>query len=230
MTDVVTLSGITRRFDGTPPVDVIRECDVTVQVGDFMTIQGPSGSGKSTLLNIIGLLDRPSAGRYSLAGEDVGEMDDKQRTAARGQQIGFVFQSFQLLERRSCVDNVALATLYRGMPIKPTQDAAMSALAAVGLLDKAEQTPIHLSGGERQRVAIARAIVGRPALLLCDEPTGNLDSRNAESILELFAELNRAGTTILLITHDARTAALGNRRLTILDGVVSESVSEGAPR
>jgi putative ABC transport system ATP-binding protein len=225
VTEVVTLTGITRRFDGSPPVDVIRECDVTVQEGDFMTIEGPSGSGKSTLLNIIGLLDRPSSGRYRLAGDDVGEMDDRRRTAARGQQIGFVFQSFQLLERRSCVDNVALATLYRGMPMKPAQEAAMSALAAVGLLDKADQTPIHLSGGERQRVAIARAIVGRPALLLCDEPTGNLDSRNAESILELFAELNRAGTTILLITHDARTAALGNRRLTILDGVVSERVA-----
>jgi putative ABC transport system ATP-binding protein len=187
-----------------------------------MTIVGPSGSGKSTLLNLIGLLDRPSAGRYFLLGRDVSQLSEVARSAMRGRHLGFVFQSYQLLEYRTSIENVMIASLYQGGSTAEAYEASMNALRRVGLESKAGVLPIVLSGGERQRVAIARAIASRPAVLLADEPTGNLDSVNAASILALFEELNRAGTTIALITHDPNVAAIGSRRLSIRDGQVEE--------
>ena len=223
MKPVVLLENVSRRFAGAIAVDAISSCNLRLDEKDFMTIMGPSGSGKSTLLNILGLLDRPTDGSYHLLGHDVANLSESSRSALRGRHIGFVFQSFQLLEYRVSVENVMMSSLYQGASTAAAYEAAMEALKAVNMESKANVLPIKLSGGERQRIAIARAIAGSPALLLADEPTGNLDSRNAESVLELFAELNRAGTTVALITHDSTVAALGNRRLAIRDGVVTEA-------
>ena len=223
MSSVVQLDSITRTFPGPPETAAIRECSLTVEEGDFLTIVGPSGSGKSTLLNLVGLLDRPSSGRYLLRGRDVSSLDENTRAATRGEHIGFVFQSFQLIERRTCIENVMLADLYRGTHISDSRAAAQASLDAVGMGSRADSRPIDLSGGERQRIAIARALVGNPAILLCDEPTGNLDSRNSSAILDLFLSLNSKGATIVLITHDNDIANLGNRRVSILDGVVTEA-------
>lgn len=225
MTAVVVLEGVSRSFPGEHPVHAIRSCDVRLGVGDFLTIMGPSGSGKSSLLNILGLLDRPSSGRYFLLGDDVGLLNETQRSALRGRQIGFVFQSFQLLEYRSAIENVMMASLYRGATASEAYRTSQIALRSVGMEMKADAMPTRLSGGERQRVAIARAISESPALLLADEPTGNLDSRNAAEILRLFSQLNDSGTTIVLITHDSAIASLGNVNLAIKDGVVSDETA-----
>ncbi len=222
MTSVIALDQISRTFPGETPVEAVRPCSFELHEGDFMTIVGPSGSGKSTLLNILGLLDRPTSGRYELLGQDVGGLNEEARSALRGRHLGFVFQSYQLLEYRTSIENVMIASLYQGVSSAEAYVASTTALREVGLEAKAGVLPIHLSGGERQRVAIARALAGSPAVLLADEPTGNLDSVNAASILALFESLNRAGTTIALITHDPKVAAVGNRQLTILDGHVEE--------
>lgn len=223
MTPVIELHEIRRHYVGPPEMVALRDCSLIVHEGDFVTVSGPSGSGKSTLLNIIGLLDQPSSGTYRLRGEDVASLRERRRAFIRGRDIGFVFQSFQLLEQRSCLDNVMLADLYTGTNSRQSQEAATAALVAVGLEHRIHHLAVQLSGGERQRVAIARAMVGNPAVLLCDEPTGNLDSRNAEGILDLFVCLNQQGVTIVLVTHDPVIAALGNRRVTSIDGIVTSS-------
>ena len=220
---VVELEHVARHYSGPPRTTALRECNLIVDEGDFVTVVGPSGSGKSTLLNIIGLLDRPSSGRYLLQGRDVSELREAERAAARGKHVGFVFQSYQLMERRTCLENVMVADLYQGVDTVASRKAALSALEAVGMDNRAVSLPIELSGGERQRIAIARAVMGNPSVLLCDEPTGNLDSRNSEAVLDLFLELNRAGSTIVLITHDAKVAQRGNRAVSILDGVLTEA-------
>ncbi|MEV6978479.1 ABC transporter ATP-binding protein [Kitasatospora sp. NPDC093806] len=213
-------------YPGPPPVAAFKPCDLAVGTGEYVTVIGPSGSGKSTFLNIAGLLDSPTSGRYLLDGIDTGALPDADRTALRGRRIGFVFQSFHLLPHRSAAENVALAMLYtatrgrRGAAER--RELARAALVRVGLGHRLDALPTRLSGGERQRVAIARALVGRPSLLLCDEPTGNLDTATAESILALLDELHAQGLTVLLITHDPQVAARGRRTVAIRDGVLRE--------
>ncbi|MBI4425436.1 MAG: ABC transporter ATP-binding protein, partial [Elusimicrobia bacterium] len=181
---------------------------------------GPSGCGKSTLLNLLGLLDRPTSGRYVLGGEDTGALTDAQRTAQRRQRIGFVFQAFNLLPRLSALENVCLPMAYAGVPRREREERGRGLLERVGLGGKGEHTPLELSGGERQRVGIARALSNRPALLLADEPTGNLDSGSSAEILALFAELHREGMTTVLVTHDPSIGASAQRLLRLKDGVL----------
>lgn len=219
---VIDLRSVSRVYEGFPPVPALVGCDLRVNRGDFLTIVGPSGSGKSTLLNLLGLLDRPTSGTYLLEGSDVATLTEQQRTAVRGRRIGFVFQSFQLLSHRSALENVMMALLYRGSSRADQAAAGTEALTNVGLGHMLHTLPSRMSGGERQRVAVARALAGGPSLLLCDEPTGNLDSATAQSILELFIDLNQAGIAIVLITHDPGVAERGNRTVIIRDGVVSE--------
>ncbi|MFJ6937221.1 ABC transporter ATP-binding protein [Streptomyces sp. NPDC101132] len=217
---VIEFRGVALTYPGPPPVEALKECDLTVARGEFVAVVGPSGSGKSTFLNVAGLLDTPTRGRYLLDGIDTGALPDRSRTALRGRRIGFVFQSFHLLPHRTALENTALAMLYTSVPRAERLARAAEALARVGLSPRADATPGHLSGGERQRVAIARALAGRPSLLLCDEPTGNLDSENAASVLALLDELHAAGLTLLVITHDRDVAARAGRTLTIRDGLV----------
>lgn len=213
-------------YPGPPPVTALRPCDLVIRRGEFVTVVGPSGSGKSTFLNIAGLLDAPTSGTYLLDGLDTGALKDGDRTALRGRRIGFVFQSFHLLPHRSALENVTLAMVYSGVPRKERRQRANEALVRVGLGHRVGSLPTTLSGGERQRVAIARALVARPSLLLCDEPTGNLDTANAQSVLALLAELHADGMTVLVITHDPEVAGRGSRTVTIRDGVLGER--EGA--
>ena len=200
---------------GAIAVPVLGAVDLELAEGEWLAVLGPSGSGKSTLLNILGLLDRPDAGVYELAGEDVSDLGDSRQAELRNRRIGFVFQSFNLLPRTSALENVAAPLLYRGIRRAARLARARDALERVGLGDRVDYDPSQLSGGQLQRVAIARALVGEPALLLADEPTGNLDSRSGAEVLELFAALHRAGTTVLLITHDPVVAGRAQRRLVL---------------
>lgn len=218
---IVSLQGIEKVYRGFPDVRALSPVFLNIHVGDFLSIVGPSGSGKSTLLNVLGLLDRPTAGKYLLSGREVAGLSETERAAARGHQIGFVFQSFQLMEKRSAKENVLLATAYQGITYSQSIERVDNALAAVGMTKRAHVAASRLSGGERQRVAIARALAGSPALLLCDEPTGNLDSANSDEILRVLLELNSRGATIVLITHDEDIAARASRRAIIRDGVFS---------
>lgn len=213
-------------YPGNPPVHALLPCDLTIGRGEYVTIVGPSGSGKSTFLNIAGLLDRPTAGRYLLDGIDTGSLKEADRTALRGSRIGFVFQAFHLLPHRTACENVELAMMYQGSPdvsVSGRRVRAREALDRVGLSHRGHHLPTTLSGGERQRVAIARALAARPSLLLCDEPTGNLDSTTTESVLALLDELHGTGMTVLVITHDGAVAARGIRTLTIRDGQLTET-------
>ncbi|MEV4427348.1 ABC transporter ATP-binding protein [Streptomyces sp. R-07] len=220
---VIELRGVGLTYPGPPAVEALKPCDLSVPRGAFVTVVGPSGSGKSSFLNILGLLDTPSAGTYLLDEIDVSGLTDAERTALRGRRLGFVFQSFHLLPHRSALENVALALVHNGTPRRERDPRALAVLERVGLEHRAHALPTTLSGGERQRVAIARALVGRPSVLLCDEPTGNLDSANAGSILALLRELNEDGMTIVMITHDPEVAANGGRTLTIRDGALDEA-------
>jgi putative ABC transport system ATP-binding protein len=194
---------------------------------DYVAVTGPSGSGKSTLLHLLGLLDTPTAGRYLLDGVDTSRLSDRDRSALRGRRIGFVFQAFHLLAYRTALENVLLAELYNHTPRDSRLQAAAGALGAVGLGHRIDALPTTLSGGECQRVAIARALVNRPSLLLCDEPTGNLDSHMAGTLMELLDQLNADGLTIVIITHDASVAAHARRTVTISDGILSERIGSG---
>jgi putative ABC transport system ATP-binding protein len=192
----------------------------SVEEGEMVAIVGTSGSGKSTLLNILGMLDTPSAGRYRLAGRDVQDLSDDERARARNQQIGFVFQSFQLLHRATAQKNVELPLVYRGIPARDRRDRAAKALTRVGLAQRMKHRPFQLSGGQRQRTAIARALVSEPSLLLCDEPTGNLDSATAEDIMALFHRLHEERHTIVIVTHEPSIAARCPRAIRIADGKI----------
>lgn len=218
---VVELDRVERTFPGPPDVYALRSTDLVIRRGDYLTIVGPSGSGKSTLLHLLGLLDRPTAGRYLLDGNNTGDLGDAERTALRGRHIGFVFQSFHLLAHRTVLENVVLAQLYNGIPRDERADRARTSLERVGLGHRLDFTPTTLSGGEKQRVAIARALVSEPSLLLADEPTGNLDSASSGSILELFDELHHGGLTLAVITHDADVSRRGERVVRIADGMLT---------
>jgi putative ABC transport system ATP-binding protein len=223
-TAVVDLVGAGRTFDGAQPVEALRHADLQVLPGDYVSIVGPSGSGKSTLLHLLGLLDTPTQGTYLLDGIDVRSLSDAERTAVRGQRIGFVFQAFHLLSHRTVAENVMLAMLYGDVPRADRRVRAISALEQVGLSHRVDFMPTKLSGGERQRVAIARAIVGGPSLLLADEPTGNLDQATGDKILDLFDDLQSHGLTIVVITHDSEVALRAQRTVRMVDGVLSEVV------
>jgi putative ABC transport system ATP-binding protein len=219
---VIELRGLTRTYPGPPPVPALRPADLVIAGGDYVAVTGPSGSGKSTLLHLLGLLDAPTAGSYLLDGLDTSRLNDRERSALRGSRIGFVFQAFHLLPYRTAVENVLLAQLYNQTPRAGRLRAAADALEEVGLGHRLDALPTTMSGGECQRVAIARALVNRPSLLLCDEPTGNLDSRNAAALMDLLDRLNQAGFTIVVITHDGGVAAHAGRTIAISDGVLSE--------
>jgi putative ABC transport system ATP-binding protein len=223
---VLQLEGVTKTYPVEPPVEALRGVSFTICQGELIAIVGPSGSGKTTLLHLMGALDRPTTGRVLVTGLDVNTLADRELSALRATRIGFVFQQFFLAEHQSVLDNVADGLLYAGASLSERRRAASQALLRVGLADKLASLPTKLSGGQRQRVAIARAIVGRPAIVLADEPTGNLDSAAGTSVLELFAELNAQGSTIAVITHDMGVAARTNRVVRLLDGRV---VSDGAP-
>ncbi|MFS8104608.1 ABC transporter ATP-binding protein [Lentzea alba] len=219
---VVELRGVGMTYPGPPPVSALHPTHLAVHRGDYVTISGPSGSGKSTLLNLIGLLDRPTEGELMVGGVSTSDMRDDALASLRAAHIGFIFQSFHLLPYRSATENVMLAGIYRGWSRKQRHNHAVTALDRVGLSHRAHAAPTELSGGERQRVAIARALAGQPSVLLCDEPTGNLDSRTASGIVDLLAELHTDGLTIIVISHDETVAAQGERRLSIRDGEVHE--------
>lgn len=219
---VVELQGVGRRYGTDPAVDALVDIHLQVYDGDWLAVVGPSGSGKSTLLNIVGCLDLQTAGSYRFRDIDVAALSDKQRAGLRCRGIGFVFQSFHLLEYRTVMENVMLSDVYRRAPSHGRRDRAAHALDQVGLSHRAEFFPRTLSGGERQRVAIARALMGSPELLLCDEPTGNLDSTTTRKLLDLVAELNHQGMTVIMITHEPDVADRAQRRARIVDGILTE--------
>jgi len=227
---VIDLAGVGKEYPGPPRTRALQDIDLVVPRGDFVAVVGPSGSGKSTLLNLVGALDRPTEGTLRIAGHDVARLADVDLAGLRGRQIGFVFQSFNLLDGVDATENVALGLLYGGVPRRQRRARSLDALDRVGLAERARHRPTHLSGGERQRVAIARALVHEPSLLLADEPTGNLDSRNGAAILELFERLHGEGSTIVLITHDPGIAAGLPRCVTLRDGRVERDDQRGPAR
>ena len=220
---MIELAGVSRSFPGPPEVHAVRDVDLRIPGGDYLSIVGPSGSGKSTLLHLLGLLDRPTSGRYLLGGVDVAPLDERRRAELRARSIGFVFQSFHLLDHRTVLENVALAMVYSRVDRRERVCRAHDALDRVGLGHRKGFHPTTLSGGERQRVAIARAIVSEPLVLLADEPTGNLDSTNAGAILDLFDELHANGLTVAVITHDHQVSRRARRRVRIVDGCLQET-------
>jgi putative ABC transport system ATP-binding protein len=229
VTAVAELHAVAKRYAGNPPVEALRVVDLHIEHGELIGIVGPSGSGKSTLLHILGTLDRPTEGTVRIAGHDIAAMSDRDLSALRAWRIGFIFQSFFLLGGETSLDNVADGLLYRGERPAQRRRAAAEALERVGLANRMTHRPGALSGGERQRVAIARALVGRPDLVLADEPTGNLDSASGASILALLRELHAEdGTTICVITHDRDIAASLPRRIELLDGRIEREAVAAA--
>jgi len=222
---MISLRGIERVFQvGDQPVHALRGIDLEIGEGEYVSLMGPSGSGKSTLLNIVGLLDRPSAGTYRLAGREVGTLSDEQQAQVRRDKIGFVFQFFHLIARLSAQQNVELPMLLAGVPSAERARRAAQLLAGYGLADRAHHKPEQLSGGQRQRVAIARATVMQPPVLLADEPTGNLDRASGKEVVRILEDLQSAGTTLIVVTHDPDLGARARRRLRMVDGRIEQDV------
>lgn len=208
---------------GTNEVHALRGVSISIKKGETVAIMGPSGSGKSTLMNIIGCLDQPTYGTYSLAGKDVSKMSDDDLAVVRNRSVGFIFQSFNLLARTSALDNVVLPLIYAGVSIRDRRKRAREVLNDVGLGDRIDHTPNELSGGQQQRVAIARALVNEPSIILADEPTGNLDSKSGEEVMAILHRLNQeTGITVILVTHDPRISQYANRTLHLFDGKVTQ--------
>ena len=219
---IIRLEEVSRIYDtGKVQVPALMDINLDVAKGEFLAIIGPSGSGKSTMMNILGCLDRPTEGRYVLDGQPVDELTDDGLAFVRSRSIGFVFQSYNLLPRTSALENVATPLMYQGVPRKERLARARAALERLGLGDRLSHVPSELSGGQQQRVGIARALVTEPAILLADEPTGNLDSHSGAEVIELFHDLHASGRTIILITHDAEVAAVADRQIHIRDGQVA---------
>jgi len=229
---LIELAGIEKTYTTGEQAGVaaLRGVDLAIESGEFVAIMGPSGSGKSTLMNIVGCLDNPSSGTYHLGGRDVSRLSERELAKVRNRQIGFIFQSFNLLPRASAIANVELPLVYAGVSSRERRDRAIAALESVNVGHRKDHQPSELSGGERQRVAIARALATKPSLLLADEPTGNLDSANAVEILELFSEIHARGNTVILVTHDENVARQARRVIHIRDGrVVGDERSEPTP-
>jgi putative ABC transport system ATP-binding protein len=218
----VELRDVVRRYPGEPPVESLRGVSLRIEPGELLAVVGPSGSGKTTLLHIVGTLDRPTSGAVRIAGADITRMSDREISGFRAARLGFVFQQFFLIDGMSVLDNVAAGLLYRGIDARTRRRLAAVTLERVGLGHRLTHRPAQLSGGERQRTAIARSVVGRPALVLADEPTGNLDSASGAEIIELLKDLNRDGTTIAVVTHNHELAGAMDRRIELKDGRIEK--------
>jgi putative ABC transport system ATP-binding protein len=219
--NVIEIRNIIRDFKlGQEIVHVLKGIDLDIKRGEYVAIMGPSGSGKSTLMNLLGCLDTPTAGSYNLNGNDVSEMTDDELAEIRNTEIGFVFQTFNLLPRTTALENVALPMIYAGASKKQRKERATKVLSDVGLADRMDHKPNQLSGGQRQRVAVGRALVNKPSIILADEPTGNLDSKTGMEIMGLFDEIHKAGNTVIMVTHEEEVAAHAKRIIRLRDGVV----------
>ena len=224
---IIEINNLNKTYkNGEMDVPVLHDVCLSVDQGEFVSIMGPSGSGKSTLMNIIGCLDRPTSGTYLFNGEDVSSMTDDQLSDLRNRGVGFVFQQFNLLPRETAVENVSLPLVYANVPAKEREQRARAALERVNLSDRADFLPTQLSGGQKQRVAVARALVNNPSILLADEPTGALDSKSGEQLMDLFCELNKQGTTIVMITHERGVANYAQRVLLMNDGILTAADKE----
>jgi putative ABC transport system ATP-binding protein len=222
---MITLKKLTKTYQvGSETIHALREVDLHIERGEYVAIMGPSGSGKSTLMNLLGCLDTPSSGVFELNGTNVSEMDDNQLADIRNKEIGFVFQTFNLLARSNALHNVELPLIYAGVNADDRRQMALDALAQVGLADRVHHKPNELSGGQRQRVAIARALVNRPSIILADEPTGNLDSKTGEEIMALFEDLFQKGNTLIVVTHEEDIARHARRIIRLKDGRIASDV------
>ena len=222
-TPIIDIKGITRDFQlGSETVYVLKGIDLVINKGEYVALMGPSGSGKSTLMNILGCLDTPTSGSYILNGKQVSEMHDDELAEIRNKEIGFVFQTFNLMPRTTALDNVALPMVYAGFSKEERNKRATEVLSQVGLADRMDHKPNQLSGGQRQRVAVGRALVNKPSIILADEPTGNLDSKTSIEIMKLFGEIHANGNTVILVTHEEEIAAHAHRIIRLRDGIIEK--------
>jgi len=224
-TPIIDIKGITRDFQlGSETVNVLKGIDLVINKGEYVALMGPSGSGKSTLMNILGCLDTPTSGSYILNGKQVSEMHDDELAEIRNKEIGFVFQTFNLMPRTTALDNVALPMVYAGFSKDERSKRATEVLSQVGLADRMDHKPNQLSGGQRQRVAVGRALVNKPSIILADEPTGNLDSKTSVEIMKLFGEIHANGNTVILVTHEEDIAAHAHRIIRLRDGIIENDI------